>query len=176
MLIESEVTFNTNVRNFYFNTPFLKIGQMEYANQMTVQPSQLLKNILDLQNIKEVLLTPDMLFVQKENNGDWSVLAPQIMAEVVEYDFSNFENFDFSTQNIPAAINALIEAKIRPFLIRDGGNIELIDFKNGVLFVKLQGKCHGCPHVMQTLKNTIEATLKKYIPAVRSVQREGQNV
>jgi Fe-S cluster biogenesis protein NfuA len=59
--------------------------------------------------------------------------------------------------------------KIRPALVADGGNVELVDVKDGVVKVKLVGHCAGCPMSMMTLKNGIERMLKQEIPEVKQV-------
>jgi len=59
--------------------------------------------------------------------------------------------------------------KIRPSLIRDGGNVELIDVSDGVVKVKLTGACAGCPMSTMTLKMGIERILKQEIPEVKEV-------
>jgi len=61
--------------------------------------------------------------------------------------------------------------RIRPFLQRDGGDVQLIDVQeNGIVKVRLTGACSGCPMSMMTLKNAIESTLKQEIPEVTSVE------
>jgi Fe-S cluster biogenesis protein NfuA len=60
--------------------------------------------------------------------------------------------------------------KIRPVLQKDGGDVELVDVKDGVVSVRLTGACKGCPMSQMTLKNGIEKYLKKEIPAVVSVE------
>ena len=60
--------------------------------------------------------------------------------------------------------------KIRPMLQADGGDVELIDVQDGVVKVRLQGACAGCPMSQMTLKNGIEKILKKEIPEVKSVE------
>ena len=67
-------------------------------------------------------------------------------------------------------IQAVID-KIRPMLQADGGDVELVDVVDGVVTVKLQGACAGCPMSQITLKNGIERFLKKEIPEVKSVER-----
>jgi len=60
--------------------------------------------------------------------------------------------------------------KIRPFLQRDGGDVQLIDVQeDGVVKVRLTGACSGCPMSTMTLKNAIESTLKQEVPEVTSV-------
>jgi Fe-S cluster biogenesis protein NfuA len=60
-------------------------------------------------------------------------------------------------------------ARIRPALQADGGDVELLDVKEGVVSVRLTGACGGCPMSMMTLKNGIERILKQEVPEVKSV-------
>ena len=59
--------------------------------------------------------------------------------------------------------------QIRPSLMRDGGNVELIDVNDGVVKVQLTGACGGCPMSTLTLKMGIERILKKEIPEIKEV-------
>jgi len=59
--------------------------------------------------------------------------------------------------------------KIRPMLQADGGDVEFVDVTDGVVKVRLQGACAGCPMSQMTLKMGIEKLLKKEIPEVKSV-------
>ena len=59
--------------------------------------------------------------------------------------------------------------KVRPILIRDGGNVELVEVIDGTVKVKLVGACAGCPMSTMTLKNGIERILKQEIPEVKEV-------
>ena len=60
-------------------------------------------------------------------------------------------------------------AHIRPALQADGGDVELIDAKDGVVSVKLTGACGGCPMATLTLRNGIERVLKEEVPEVKEV-------
>lgn len=68
-------------------------------------------------------------------------------------------------EQVQAAID-----KIRPMLQRDGGDVELVDVQDGVVTVRLQGACAGCPMSQMTLKNGIEKLLKREIPEIVAVQ------
>jgi Fe-S cluster biogenesis protein NfuA len=59
--------------------------------------------------------------------------------------------------------------KIRPSLIADGGNVELVDVKDGIVSLKLTGACAGCPMSTMTLKNGIERILKEELSDVKEV-------
>ncbi len=59
--------------------------------------------------------------------------------------------------------------KVRPYLVKDGGDVELVDVDGGIVKVRLTGHCAGCPHSTMTLKNGIEKILKQEIPEVTEV-------
>ena len=59
--------------------------------------------------------------------------------------------------------------KIRPMLKADGGDVELVAVDDGVVKVRLQGACAGCPMSQMTLKNGIEKVLKDKIPEITAV-------
>ena len=59
--------------------------------------------------------------------------------------------------------------KIRPTLVRDGGNVELVDVNDGTVQVKLTGACAGCPMSTMTLRMGIEQLLKREIPEIKEV-------
>jgi Fe-S cluster biogenesis protein NfuA len=65
-------------------------------------------------------------------------------------------------------VEAVLE-KIRPNLVADGGNVELVAVDNGTVKLKLTGACAGCPMSTMTLKMGIEKILKQEIPEVKNV-------
>lgn len=59
---------------------------------------------------------------------------------------------------------------VRPHLQADGGDVELVDVKDGVVKVKLKGHCAGCPMSQMTVKWGVENYLKKKIPSIKAVE------
>jgi Fe-S cluster biogenesis protein NfuA len=59
--------------------------------------------------------------------------------------------------------------QIRPFLRADGGDVELVEVKEGIVKVRLQGACSGCHMSVVTLKDGIERILKRELPQVKEV-------
>ena len=59
---------------------------------------------------------------------------------------------------------------LRPMLLQDGGNVELVDIDDGVVKLRLVGSCTSCSSSIMTLKMGIEKALKKAIPMVRCVE------
>ena len=66
--------------------------------------------------------------------------------------------------------------KVRPTLRADGGDIELIDVKDGVVQVTLTGACSGCPMAGMTLKEGVEKALKAAIPEIKAVVAVNKNL
>lgn len=61
--------------------------------------------------------------------------------------------------------------EIRPMLQADGGDVELVEVtEDGVVRVRLQGACKGCPMSQMTVKNGIEQLLKERVPSVTEVE------
>ena len=74
-----------------------------------------------------------------------------------------------SLNEIEKKIVKILEQKIRPAVARDGGDIKFEEFKNGVVKVKLQGSCSGCPSSTMTLKQGVQNLLCHYISDVKEV-------
>lgn len=68
-----------------------------------------------------------------------------------------------------AKIEKVLE-EIRPALLADGGDIELIDVVDGVVKIRLQGACHGCPGAAMTLQYGVEMAIKDQVPEVIRVE------
>lgn len=68
-------------------------------------------------------------------------------------------------------IENIIEEKVRPTLLMDGGDIQFVDFnkESGVVSVKLSGHCRMCPFRQMTLKASIETPLRDEVPEVKEV-------
>jgi Fe-S cluster biogenesis protein NfuA len=69
-------------------------------------------------------------------------------------------------------IKKVIE-KLRPYLQRDGGDIEFVDFKDGIVYVRMLGACAGCSLIDSTLKDGVEQILMEEVPEVIEVQNIG---
>jgi len=65
-------------------------------------------------------------------------------------------------------VEAALE-QVRPVLLADGGDVQLIDVKDGVVKLRLTGACGGCPMATMTLKGGIERVLKEQVPEVKEV-------
>src|SRR5205085_9659663 len=67
-------------------------------------------------------------------------------------------------------IKELIETRVRPAVAGDGDDIRYRGFREGVVYLTMQGACSGCPSSTATLKHGIEGLLKHYVPEVHEVR------
>ncbi len=76
-------------------------------------------------------------------------------------------------KEIEFKVKAVIE-KIRPYLIKDGGDVEFVKYEQGIVYVKMLGACMGCVSLDETLKDGLEAMLLEYVPGVVEVRNVGE--
>src|SRR3984893_12843591 len=71
---------------------------------------------------------------------------------------------------IVAQIKELLDTRVRPAVAQDGGDFIFQDFREGVVYLHMQGSCSGCPSSTAPLKMGIENLLKHYVPEVVEVR------
>ena len=71
-----------------------------------------------------------------------------------------------TTENVETTLNEL-----RPYLMADGGNVELVDIDAGIVKLRLQGACGSCPSSAMTLRMGIERRLKEEIPEIVEIEQ-----
>jgi hypothetical protein len=117
--------------NFFPSEKILKSGSAEFVDAKSLRKSPLAEKIFDIGNIISIFITSDMISVTKEESADWNILKPQIMAEIMEH-FSLGEeviipaNTSENDEETIKQIVGLINARIRPALKQDGGDIDAV--------------------------------------------------
>ena len=81
---------------------------------------------------------------------------------MIKKEFAKMENIEEQIKNVIH--------KLRPYLQRDGGDIEYVDFKDGIVYVRMLGACAGCTMIDDTLKDGVEQILMEEVPGVLEVQ------
>ena len=145
--------------------------------------SPLAKKLFAVEGIKAIYLGSDFVTVTKYTTAKWKLLRPEIFNILMTWadagtpalldqpqvtDTTILDDDD----EVVAMIKELIEARIRPAVQEDGGDIRYIDFdeSTGMVTVQLAGSCVGCPSSSVTLKQGVENMLMHYIPEVTAVQ------
>ena len=180
MIIETQSTPDQNVLNFFPPEPVLKSGQAEFVDAKSLRKSPLAEHIFDIGGIVSLFITAEMISVTKQPEASWESLKPQILAEIMDHFATGEETVvakpeenastDKPDTDIITQIKGLLNARIRPAVRQDGGDIVFRDFRDGIVYVEMQGSCKGCPYALVTLKEGVEKILQTYIPEVREVR------
>ena len=178
MLIQTEITPNPNSLKFIPGKIVSKSGQIEITKENKIN-NDLVKNLLSINGVTGVFLGKDFLSINKEQNIDWDDIKHIAKSLIGEF-YSDGKDFvyDESINNedmtefkeIEKNIIKILDTKIRPAVARDGGDIKFKEFKDGIVIVKLQGSCSGCPSSTMTLKQGVQNLLCHYIPEVKKVE------
>ena len=177
MMIEIQETPDKNIINFFPPEPLLKQGSAEFVDAKSIRKSPLAEQLFDIGGIASLFITADMISVTKQDSASWDEIKPIILAEIMDYLATGEEviNADNPSSEVEDQIKALLNARIRPAVKKDGGDIKFINFDNGIVSVEMQGACKGCPYAMRTLKDGVERILKTYIPEVKEVRNIDEN-
>lgn len=180
MLIETQDTPDTNVINFFPPVKLLQSGKAEFVDAKSLRKSPLAEKLFDLGGIQSLFMTSELISVTKEDNADWIDLKPQILAEIMDHvslgeDAVITKDSAPEEEQIIGQIIGLLNARIRPAVKQDGGDIIFKSFENGIVYVEMKGNCAGCPYALVTLKEGVEKVLKTYIPEVKEVRSVEKN-
>ena len=176
MFIQTQTTPNPNSLKFIPGKAVSNKGPIEITDKKNIN-NELVKNILSINGVTGIFLGEDFLSVSKKSEIEWHDLKHIIISYINEFYSSGNDLVidDKSEENvsehneIEKKIIKILETKIRPAVARDGGDIKFNKFENGIVEVKLQGSCSGCPSSVITLKNGVQNLLTHYIPEVKEV-------
>jgi len=180
MFIETEGTPNPATLKFLPGRDILGDKTADFADADAALISPLAEALFGLEGVARVFLGGDFVTITKTPVVEWQALKPQVLGLLMEHLTTgqpilrdnialDAEDFDPADAEIAAQIKELLDTRIRPAVAGDGGDIIFRGFRDGVVSLKMQGSCAGCPSSTATLKHGIETMLKHYIPEVSSV-------
>ncbi len=181
MFIQTEQTPNPSTLKFLPGRVVMEKGTLDFAGADTAQSSPLARRLFAVEGVERVFLGADFITVSKSADRDWQVLKPSILGGIMEHYTSGEpvvaaeagESAGAAAaedDEVVAQIKDLLETRVRPAVAQDGGDIIFQDFRDGVVYLHMQGSCSGCPSSTATLKMGIENLLKHYVPEVVEVR------
>ncbi|MGV3513090.1 MAG: NifU family protein [Novosphingobium sp.] len=190
MFIETETTPNPATLKFLPGEQVMASGTREFTSPEAAEASPLAQALFDLGDVTGVLFGREFVSVTAAPGVEWAGLKPQVLSILLDHFVSQAPLFTGGTAAgiaVPAEadegfaddpadadiidqIKDLIETRVRPAVANDGGDIIYKGFREGVVYLQMQGACSGCPSSTATLKNGIESLLKHYVPEVSEVR------
>jgi len=184
MFIQTEPTPNPATLKFLPGRPVLSAGTLDMRDKVAATQSPLAERLFGVTGVAGVFFGSDFIAVTK-SGGEWQQLKPAILGAVMEHFMSGApivssednvgaaqadEFFEASDSETVATIKELIEARVRPAVANDGGDITFRGFKDGVVYLDMKGACSGCPSSTATLRHGIQNLLRHYLPDVVEVR------
>jgi Fe-S cluster biogenesis protein NfuA len=183
MFIQTEATPNPATLKFLPGRKVLENGTLDLRSSEEAVQSPLAEQLFAIPGVSGVFFGSDFITITK-NTGEWQQLKPMILGTIMEHFMSGApllnresagpapadEFFDAADAETVATIKELIETRVRPAVANDGGDITFRGFKDGVVYLNMQGACSGCPSSTATLRHGIQNLLRHFIPDVVEVR------
>jgi Fe-S cluster biogenesis protein NfuA len=188
MLIETELTPNPATRKFLPGETVMDSGSRDFTSAEAAEASPLASALFASGSVEGVFFGRDFVSVTAAPGVSWDELEPEVVGTLLDHFVSGAPLFNTGTAagihvaesphiaedpadaEIIEQIRELIETRIRPAVAQDGGDIVYRGYKDGTLFLAMQGACHGCPSSAITLKRGIENLIRHYVPEVETVE------
>lgn len=186
MFIQTEATPNPATLKFLPGREVVPGEPRDFRTVDVAESSPLAVSLFDVPGVTGVFLGSDFISVTKDET-DWSHIKPAILGVIMEHFMSGapvvtdgapesgatggeefFAEDDGETVEI---IKELLETRVRPAVAMDGGDITFKGFRDGTVFLHMQGACSGCPSSTATLKAGIENLLRHFVPGVEAVEQ-----
>ncbi|MBZ6378254.1 NifU family protein [Pacificimonas flava] len=183
MHIQTQPTPNPATLMFQPGRPVSPERTYDFDNPDDAEVSPLASALFSLGSVTGVFFGADFVSVTRDPAGsDWATLKPEVMGILVDHFASGAPLVRGETETAPrideneedadirAQITELLDDRVRPAVAGDGGDIVFHGFQEGIVYLKMQGACAGCPSSTMTLKNGIENLLRYYVPEVTEVR------
>jgi len=165
-------TPNPNAVKFILREPVTNGVGRQFASTEQAASDGLAKSLFDIGNVVSVFYMDNMITVEKEDAADWDELLPTLAVPI-----RAAQSVTPAPGNGAAAvggaiaavtsddprllkINEILDEKVRPYLMGDGGYLEIIDLKDHTLSIRYQGACGSCPSSLTGTLMSIESMLK----------------
>jgi NFU1 iron-sulfur cluster scaffold homolog, mitochondrial len=165
-------TPNPNAVKFILREPVTNGVGRQFASDDQAQSDPLARSLFDVGNVVSVFYMDNMITVEKEDTADWDELLPTLAVPIraAESVAAPSGNGAAAVGGAIAAvtsddprllkINEILDEKVRPYLMGDGGYLEIIDLKDHTLSIRYQGACGSCPSSLTGTLMSIESMLK----------------
>lgn len=191
MFIQTESTPNPQTLKFLPGRDVLGSGARDFANAEAAAVSPLASAVMAVEGVERVYLGADFLTVTKRGEIEWPHIKPHLLAAIMDHYTSGAPvlgegvsaahdetdeadiAYEGEAAEIVKEIKEIIDARVRPAVAKDGGDITFHswDHDEGVVRLNMKGACAGCPSSTMTLKSGIENMLRHYVPEVNRVEQ-----
>ncbi len=175
--IHVQGTPNPRSMKFLTERTLLASGSADYRDPQDALASPLARRIFDLDHVDGVFISQNLVTVTADTEDHWDELIPRISEALRGFLRSGEPAVPAGEQahaagegEIVGRIKEILDDQIRPAVAMDGGDVVFVEYRDGVVYLRMQGACGGCPSATMTLKQGIEARLRHFIPEILAVE------
>ena len=169
-----EETPNPNAVKFILREPVSNGVARQYGSADQAENDSLAKSLFDVGHVVSVFYMDRMITVEKDDEGDWDELLPALAVPIRAAEAVNGAAAAAAAVGGPIAavasddprllqINEILDEKVRPALMGDGGYLEIIGLSDHTLSIRYQGACGSCPSSLTGTLMAIESMLKQEV-------------
>ena len=169
-----EETPNPNAVKFILREPVSNGVARQYGSADLAENDSLAKSLFDVGNVVSVFYMDKMITVEKDDEGDWDELLPALAVPIRAAEAVNSAAAAAAAVGGPIAavasddprllrINEILDEKVRPALMGDGGYLEIMGLSDHTLSIRYQGACGSCPSSLTGTLMAIESMLKQEV-------------
>jgi Fe-S cluster biogenesis protein NfuA len=155
----------------------LHIGTATFDHKAQAEQSLLAQKCFEIENITRVQLIGHLLVLTKTSDRDWDELIKPVESILEAFLISGFalsqeqveDRMMLMGRGTKEKIQYLLAHKINPGVAAHAGFVELIDVKDNNVYIRLGGGCQGCGAADFTLRQGIEAIIRKEVPEIRQI-------
>ncbi len=171
-IADIQETPNPNAVKFILKEPVSHGTSHFFKSKEEAEKDELAKAIFEVGNVVSVFYMDRMITVEKTDEADWEEVLPALAvpiraAKSVSSSITNGNKTesDKSLFDDPKIreIEALLDERIRPYLVGDGGWLEIVGFENNVLKIRYEGACGSCPSSLTGTLMAIENILRQEV-------------
>ena len=183
MFIQTEATPNPATLKFLPGRDVLVGEPRDFRSADAAAVSPLASGLFSVPGVTGVFLGSDFVSVSKDST-DWNHIKPAILGVIMEHFLSGKpvidegntatageEFYEAADSETVEVIKELISTRVRPAVAMDGGDITFKGFRDGTVYLHMQGACSGCPSSRATLKHGIENMLRPSVPEEVAVEQ-----
>ena len=170
-----EETPNPNAVKFILREPVSNGVAQQYGAADLAENDPLAKSLFDVGHVVSVFYMDKMITVEKDDEADWDELLPALAVPIRAAEAVNSSAAAAAAAvGGPIAavasddprllrINEILDEKVRPALMGDGGYLEVLGLKEHTLSIRYQGACGSCPSSLTGTLMAIESMLKQEV-------------
>jgi Fe-S cluster biogenesis protein NfuA len=169
-----EETPNPNAVKFILREPVSNGVARQYGSAELAENDPLAKSLFDIGHVVSVFYMDRMITVEKDDEGDWDELLPALAVPIRAAEAVSSAAAAAAAVGGPIAalasddprllrINEILDEKVRPALMGDGGYLEVLGLQDHTLSIRYQGACGSCPSSLTGTLMAIESMLKQEV-------------